>query len=213
MSFKILAILYTEFNLEKGPELVYQEPDNYVKIKEFNKISEFVVPSTHFCNKEVNLHLGNAYLLGYPIFLKPKGNKEEIVIRYNNEEMNSADFEVASGKDKRTFIQYYWSLLKLKQLCIFTFYTNTDHNLRYVKIALFTLFLSFYFAFTALFFNDSIMRSIYTYKGNTDAAIHVTNIILSSLCTLIMSFIVRFVSLSERDIMSIKRQKDKDDIM
>ena len=69
MSFKILAILYTEFNLEKGPELVYQEPDNYVKIKEFNKISEFVVPSTHFCNKEVNLHLGNAYLLGYPIFL------------------------------------------------------------------------------------------------------------------------------------------------
>ena len=150
---------------------------------------------------------------GYPIFLKPKGNKEEIVIRYNNEEMNSADFEVASGKDKRTFIQYYWSLLKLKQLCIFTFYTNTDHNLRYVKIALFTLFLSFYFAFTALFFNDSIMRSIYTYKGNTDAAVHVTNIILSSFCTLIMSFIVRFVSLSERDIMSIKRQKDSDDII
>ena len=150
---------------------------------------------------------------GYPIFLKPKGNKEEIVIRYNNEEMNSADFEVASGKDKRTFIQYYWSLLKLKQLCIFTFYTNTDHNLRYVKIALFTLFLSFYFAFTALFFNDSIMRSIYTYKGNTDAAVHVTNIILSSFCTLIMSFIVRFVSLSERDIMSIKRQKDADDII
>ena len=69
MSFKILAIIYTEFNLEKGPELVYQEPENYIKLTEFPKISEFLVPSTQFCNKKITLHLGNAYLLGYPIFL------------------------------------------------------------------------------------------------------------------------------------------------
>ena len=69
MSFKILAIIYCEFNLEKGPELVYQEPENYIKATEFPKISEFIVPSTQFCNKEIALHLGNAYLLGYPIFL------------------------------------------------------------------------------------------------------------------------------------------------
>jgi hypothetical protein len=69
MSFKVLGIIYTEFNLEKGPELVYQIPDNYIKQDQFKKISEFVVPTTQFCNKEVTLHLGNAYLLGYPIFL------------------------------------------------------------------------------------------------------------------------------------------------
>ena len=69
MSFKILAIIYTEFNLEKGPELVYQEPENYIKITEFPKISEFLVPSTQFCQKEITLHLGNAYLLGFPIYL------------------------------------------------------------------------------------------------------------------------------------------------
>ena len=178
-------------------------------INEFEKIKK--IKSKNSANPQKDEDKEKA---GYDILInQPKGNENQVIIKYNNEEMNSADFEVAFDKDKRTFIQYYWSLLKLKQLCIFTFYTNTDHNLRYVKIALFTLFLSFYFAFTALFFNDSIMRSIYTYKGNTDAAIHVTNIILSSLCTLIMSFIVRFVSLSERDIMSIKRQKDKDDIM
>ena len=91
----------------------------------------------------------------------------------------------------------------MKQLFIFTFYTSTDHNLRIAKIALFILFVSFYFAFTALFFNDSIMRAIYIYKGNTNAAVHVPNIILSSLCCLIMSLIVRFVSLNERDINKI----------
>ena len=130
-----------------------------------------------------------------------KNNNKTVVI--NDEQLNSADFEIAKSKDKRGFLKLYWSLLKLKQLFIFTFYTSTDYNLRIVKIALFILFLSFYFAFTALFFNDSIMREIYIYKGNTNAAVHIPNIILSSLCCLIMNFIIRFISLSERDISKI----------
>ena len=125
-----------------------------------------------------------------------------------DEDLNSANFEIAKEKDQRGFLSYYWSLIKLKQLCIFTFYTSNDNNLRFAKISLFILFISFYFAFTALFFNDSIMRAIYIYKGNTDAAVHVPNIILSSLSCIIMSFIVRFVSLSERDISKIKYENN-----
>jgi hypothetical protein len=68
MSFKILSILYTEFNIDKGPELVYQVPNNYIKLEDFKKISEFVVPLSKFCYKEISLHLGNSYLLGFPIF-------------------------------------------------------------------------------------------------------------------------------------------------
>ena len=49
------------------------------------------------------------------------------------------------------------------------------------------------------------MREIYIYKGNTNAAIHVPNIILSSLCCLIMNFLVQFVSLSGRDLLRIKK--------
>ena len=69
MSFKILSILYTEFNIDKGPEMVYQVPSNYISQEDFKKISEFVVPSSKFCHKEISLHLGNTYLLGFPIFL------------------------------------------------------------------------------------------------------------------------------------------------
>jgi len=121
----------------------------------------------------------------------------------NEEQLNNADFTIAKKHDKRGYLSLYWSLLKMKQMFIFTFYTSTDYNVRIVKIALFILFFAFYFAFTALFFNDKIMRSIYIYKGNTDAAVHVPNIILSSLCCIIMNFIVRFVTLSERDISKI----------
>jgi uncharacterized membrane protein len=54
------------------------------------------------------------------------------------------------------------------------------------------------------------MRQIYIYKGNTDAAVHIPNIILSSICCLIMNLIVRFISLSERDIMKVAREKNPD---
>ena len=136
----------------------------------------------------------------------PTNIQKDIVLE--DEELNSASFDIALKQDIRTYIQYYWSLLKMKQLFIFTFYTYKDHNLRIAKIALFILFISFYFAFTALFFNDSIMRSIYIYKGNTDAAIHIPNIVLSSICCIIMNFIVKFVSLSDRDINKVNCERN-----
>ena len=149
--------------------------------------------------------------LDYDILVKNKKPSNVIQdIQYNEEELNEADYDTAVTKDKRSFIRYYCSLIKMKQLCVFTFYTYTDHNLKCVKIALFILFLAFYFAFTALFFNDKIIREIYIYKGNTDAAVHVTNIVLSSLCSIIMGYIIRFVSLSERDIMAITRETIKE---
>ena len=49
------------------------------------------------------------------------------------------------------------------------------------------------------------MRNIYIYKGNTDAAVHIPNIILSSLCCLIMNILVKLISLSDRDLIRIKK--------
>ena len=137
-------------------------------------------------------------------------NKVNIEVVYTDEQLNSVDYDVAVKEDKRTFKEYYLSLLKMKQLCIFTFYTYTEYNFRVIKFTLFILFISFYLAFTALFFNDSIMREIYTYKGNTDAAVHIPNIIFSSLCCLVMNFVIRFLSLSEGEISRISQMVQKD---
>ena len=139
--------------------------------------------------------------------VKVEEDKKDDVMSEN--ELNNADYDTAINKDNRKFLEIYWSFLKMKQLFIFTFYTSIDRNLRVVKIGLFILFVSFYFAFTALFFNDSIMRKIYIYRGNTDAAVHVPNIILSSLCCIIMNFLVNFVSLSDRDMIRAKKESDK----
>ena len=131
-----------------------------------------------------------------------------------DEMLDNASFEEAKEKDDRSYKATYCSLLKRKQLIAFTFITGTDGNLRVIKIGLFILFVSFYFAYTALFFNDSIMRNIYIYKGNTDAAVHVPNIILSSLCCLIMNILVKLISLSDRDLIQVKKDKSlKDKIL
>ena len=124
--------------------------------------------------------------------------------------INFASYNDFINKDKRTFGQMYWSFLKFKQSIIFTFFTNSKGILRSTKITLFILFFAFYMAFTALFFNDSIMRKIYIYKGSTDAAVHVPNVILSSLCSFIASLIVRYICLGERDIFKAIHEKNSE---
>ena len=123
------------------------------------------------------------------------------------DQLNFGDYDQVKDNDTRSPLKMFWSFLKHKQLILFTFYTP-DKNSKSLKISLFILFISFYLAFTALFFNDNIMRSIYIYKGNTDAAVHVTNIVLSSICSLIMSIIVRLVALNDRDISKIISEKE-----
>ena len=140
--------------------------------------------------------------------LNPNSIQKDLVL--SDDQLNFSPYTYAIKKDNRTYMQYYWSLLKMKQLFIFTFYTSKDYILRSTKIALFILFVAFYFAFTALFFNDNIMRQIYIYKGNANAAVHIPNIILSSICCLIMNLIVRFICLNERDINKIINEKNPD---
>ena len=118
---------------------------------------------------------------------------------YEDDQYNFAPFDDVNGKDTRSFLQTYWSFLKFKQSIIFTFYTRSYGILRSTKVALFILFVGFYMAFTALFFNDDIMRALYIYKGNANAAVHIPNIILSSICSFIASLIIRYVCLNERD--------------
>ena len=101
----------------------------------------------------------------------------------------------------------YWSLLKNKQLIIFTFYTYDDKNFRFIKIGLFILFFSFCFDFTALFFKEEIIRNIYNLKGDVKAALNISNIILSSLCCIITNIIIKIIFLNGDGIFDIKKER------
>ena len=49
-------------------------------------------------------------------------------------ELNTLEYKKALKYDKRTFIEYYISLIKLKQIIVFTFFPLNDYNIITVKI-------------------------------------------------------------------------------
>ena len=144
----------------------------------------------------------------------PAGNKEKDAT-YSGEDYLFLPYSLVYAKDALSYLMTFWNFLKFKQIIIFTFFTRSKGILRSTKVALFILFIAFYMAFTALFFNDSIMRALYIYKGNANAAVHIPNIILSSICSFIAGLIVRYVCLNERDISKVLMEnhpKDREEM-
>ena len=86
-------------------------------------------------------------------------------IDLNDEEMNSFEYEKACEIDKRTFFQLYWSLIKKKQIILFTFMPINDFNLLYMKICLFLFSFALSITVNGLFFTDETMHKIYKDKG------------------------------------------------
>ena len=72
-------------------------------------------------------------------------NNNQDILKYNDNELNSLEYLKALEYDKRTYIQYYLSLLRTKHLLIFSFYINNkDYNSKTALIILFIKFLKLY---------------------------------------------------------------------
>ena len=125
----------------------------------------------------------------------------------NDQELNNLDYKNAIKYDKRTYFQYYWSLLKKKQLLLFTFFPTNDYNLISLKIALLILSFSLYFTINGFFFTDDTMHKVYKDNGVFDFIYQIPQILYSNLICTIINLIVRFLSLSQKDILSIKAKK------
>ena len=125
----------------------------------------------------------------------------------NIQEMNNLKYNEAILVDKRTYCQFYLSLIRKKQLIIFTFLPIDDYNLISLKISLFLLSFSLYMTVNAFFFNDDTMHQLYINKGSMDFSYHFTIIIYTSLISTVINTILKQLSLSDNNILSIKRQR------
>ena len=126
----------------------------------------------------------------------------------NDQEMDMLEYKKALEIDKRTYFQYYFSLLKKKHLILFAFYPNHDYNLVPLKISLFLLAFSLYFTMNGFFFSDETMHEIYEDNSSFNILIQIPIIIYSSCITSVINVILRQLSLSENNILSIKKEKD-----
>ena len=139
-----------------------------------------------------------------------KSHKKYKLLKLNDYELNILKYEYALKLDERSFFEYYWSLLKRNQLFFFSFFPNVDYNSRIIKF--FFFFYSFSIAYTinAMFFNDSTMHKIYLDNGQYYFVHQLPQKIISSIITYIIDIIIRTLSLSERNIISVKREGKMD---
>ena len=153
--------------------------------------------------KRIEQNLGNIN----NIIDKKITGKNKRILEYNQSELNSLSYKKALNKDKRSYGQYYFSLLKEKQLLIFSFYPNKDYNSRIIKIFLFFYFFSSNLTINALFFTDDTMHKIYINSGSFNLYYQLPQFIYSSLISGIINKFIKFLSLSSKTITEIKAKK------
>ena len=130
--------------------------------------------------------------------------KNEIL---NDQELNSLEYNSAIKYDKRTYFEYYCSLLKKKHLIFFSFIPTNDYNIISIKICLFFISFSLYFTINGFFFTDETMHNIYINNGTI---IHFINqlpkILYSSIISILIQQILKLLCLSENNILKIKKE-------
>ena len=140
--------------------------------------------------------------------IKQKGRKNvKKIMKYNNDEINELSYNLALLYDKRTFCQYYNSLLKSKHSLIFAFCKSDDYNSKIIKIDLFFVEFAMLYTVNALFFNDETMHKIYVNKGTFDFETQIPITIYSSLISMVLDTPLSFLALSNEAIINFKQSK------
>ena len=142
----------------------------------------------------------------------PLFNNREI-LKFNDSELNSLEYNKALEYDKRTFFQYYFSLLKIHHLIFFSFYYDKeDYNPQIIKIFLFFFFFSANFTTNALFFDDSTMHKIYKDEGKFNLIYQIPQIFYSSLISNLIDSLIMYLSLSEKEIIKFKNERNNQNL-
>ena len=139
-------------------------------------------------------------------------NLNNNVMNYDNVELNDLSYNEAVIYDKRTFCQFYSSLIKEKHNFIFTFFNKDDYNPGLIKIDLFFVGLTMDYAVNALFFNDETMHKIYVDKGLFDFETQIPITIYSFLISTILSIPLSILGLSNDKIIDFKQNQTKQGI-
>ena len=124
---------------------------------------------------------------------------------FNDSELNELQYKDALIHDKRTYIQYYISLLKTKHMIIFTIFNYNDYNSLLIKFCIAFLTFSLYYTINALFYNDSALHEIYLENGEYIFIYQLPKIFYSSIISSVLNTIIKSLSLSEKSILNYKR--------
>ena len=132
-----------------------------------------------------------------------------MLIDYTDGEMNDLSYDLALKIDKRTYWQFYISLIKTKHEFIYAFLFNGDYNSKIIKIDLFIFGFALNYVVNGLFFNDDTMHNVYESKGLFDVSYQLPLIIYSSFISILLIELVKMLGLSNDTIIDFKQSEEK----
>ena len=133
-------------------------------------------------------------------------NKKVIKLEFNIFELNTFSYGEAIIHDKRTFCEYYMSLLKINHPLIFSFCPIKDYNSIIIKLCISSLSFAIYYTVNFIFFDESAIHKIYEDKDKYDFIYFIPRISISFIVSHFIYIIIKYIFLSERNLLQIRKQ-------
>ena len=138
--------------------------------------------------------------------LKKNNFKNMMILKkFNDYELNTFDYRKAVLYDKRTFCQYYNSLLKTKHPVLFSFFPIKDYNSQIIKICMFLLSFAFNYGVNFILVYQDIVHKLYENKGKYDILYYLPQIIISFSLSHIITIILKFVFFNRKKYFRSKK--------
>ena len=140
---------------------------------------------------------------------KIKENNNKNIIKFIDEEINGFSYDLSLKIDKRTYCQYYISLIKTQHSLICAIFNNDDYNSGIVKIDLFFIGFTIEYIVNALFYNDDTMHKIYENKGQFNLETQLPIAIYSTIISTILNYPLNFLALSNDAVINFKNDNSE----
>ena len=134
---------------------------------------------------------------------------KKIYLKTDNE-LNDLPYKLALKFDRRTYFQFYFSLLKSNHLLFFSFIPNLDFNSRIIKIYLFFFNFATYFFVNALFFTDETMGKINIDGGAFNFIYNLPQIIYSSIISAVINIVIKLLAITEDNFIEFRNKSKKE---
>ena len=198
----------------KGNQIIFNSDDK-------NSIINVEKPKINFVSRNENLR--NSITIDKKSVLDKFNNgvnesRNELIINdkikkefleKTDGELNNLDYDDAIKEDKRSFFQYYFSLLKTKHILLLPFRGSKYFNSRVMNICYLLFLIIFYLTINTMFVDHNTIHKIYISKGEFSFSDYKSKIILVTFLLYALQVLFSYLITIEGIVLRIKKSDNK----
>jgi len=124
-----------------------------------------------------------------------------------DKELNDLPYASALKYDKRTYLTFYFSLVKSNHLLFFSFLPKFDFNSRILKMYL------FFFNFATFFFVNTLFYTDETIARGFDFIHDLPSIIYSTIISAVINQIINLLTITESSFITYRNESKKENVL